>query len=236
MTLKTPPDVFDEWLAAQNRATRVAVVIDSDRFLADAKVLDKPELVDRGGRQWRLAVFRGDDVAFRLRFRQASAIGSTVVVLSRGAETTGPIDVSCVADVLAMNEAGEPLDLSVTAFFRHVAPKISFPAGELRRFKSELLERLGHVQDAAQKVIQRWGRPDSWGRGQVAAMVLLAHRPELNLNDIWPDEDAPVEFAAHVVRVLVGLPQLRPYRQVVQLVINEAAREQVRHLLFWTDR
>ena len=235
MTLKTPPEVFDDWLAAQDKATRVAVAIDSDRFLADAKVLDKPALVDRGGRQWQLVVFRGDDVGFRLRFRQASISGSTVVVLSRGAEATEPIDVSYVADVLAMNEAGDPLDLSVTAFFRRIAPKISFPADELRRFRSELLGRLEHVQDAAQKVIQRWGRPDSWGRGQVAAMVLLARRPELSLSDIWPDEDAPVEFLGHVVRLLVGLPQLRPYRQIVQLVINEAAREQVRHLVFWTE-
>ena len=77
MTLKTPPEVFSDWLAAQDKATRVAVAIDSDRFLADAKVLDKPALVDRGGRQWQLVVFRGDDVAFRLRFRQASTSGST---------------------------------------------------------------------------------------------------------------------------------------------------------------
>src|SRR5262249_54544256 len=95
--------------------------------------------------------------------------------------------------------------------------------------------RLEHVQDAAQKVIQRWGKPDSWGRGQVAAMVLLAHRPELNLSDIWPDEDGPVEFLAHVVRLLLGVPQLRPYRWLVQLVINEAAREQVRHLVYWAE-
>lgn len=235
MLVKTPREIVADWLATQDKATRLAVVIDLDRLLADAKILDKPCLIDSTGREWQLAVFRGDELAFRLRVRQATTTGSTVVVLSRGAEATEPIDVSFVADVLAMDETGEPLDLSLPAFFRRIAPKISFPPGELRRFKGELFERLEYVHAAAQKVIERWGRPDSWGRGQVAAMVLLAHCPDLNLVDVWPDEDTPVEFLTHVVRLLGGLPQLRPHREVVHLVIHEAAREQVRHLLFWAD-
>src|SRR5439155_4309876 len=128
----------------------------------------------------------------------------------------------------------EPLDLSVTALFRRVAPKINFPVTELRRFKNELLARIGHVQKAAEKLIQKWGKPDSWGRGQVAAMVLLAHHPEFNLPDIWPDESNSSEFLAHVVRLLVGLPQLRPHREIVGIVIREAARDQVRDFLFWS--
>lgn len=233
MLLKTPPEIFSEWLAGHDKEARVAIVIDSDRFLADAKTLDKPALVDPAGREWQLAIFRGDDLAFRLRFRDATSRGRTVIVLSRSADISDPIDVSFVADVIAKNEAGDPLDLSVTAFFRRVAPKINFPVGELRRFKAELLSRLEHVQEAAEKVIQRWGKPDSWGRGQVGAMVLLAHHPELILNDIWPDENAPEDFLAHVVRLLVGLPQLRSHRDVVQQVIHEAAREQVNAALFW---
>lgn len=235
MHVKIPREIVADWLATQDKATRLAVVIDSDRLLADAKILDKPSMIDSAGREWQLAVFRGDELAFRLRVRQATATGSTVVVLARGADATDPIDVSFVADVLAMDETGEPLDLSVTSFFRRIAPKISFPPGELRRFKGELFGRLEYVPAAAQKVIERWGRPDSWGRGQVAAMLLLAHCPELNIADIWPDEDAPIDFLAHVVRLLGGLPQLRPHREVVRLVIHEAAREQVRHLLFWAD-
>ena len=159
----------------------------------------------------------------------------TVIVLSRGADTTEPIDVSYVADILARNEAGEPLDLSVTAFFRRVAPKINFPTSELRRFKSELLGRIDHVQKAAEKLIHRWGKPDSWGRGQVAAMVLLAHHPDLNLSDIWPDETTPAEFLAHVVRLLVGTSELRPHRDIVRQVIHEAARAQVADVLFWAE-
>ena len=235
MALKTPTDIFRDWLANHDKEARVAVVIDSDRFLADAKVLDKSATVDPSGREWQLAVFRGDDLAFRLRFLEATAKGRTVIVLSRGAESTAPIDVSFVADVLAKNEAGPALDLSMAALFRRVAPKINFPIAELRRFRGELLARLEHLQEAADKVIYRWGKPDSWGRGQVAAMVLLAHHPELNLSDIWPDEDAEADFLAHVVKLLVGLPQLRPHRAVVQQVIHEAAREQVAGFLYWAD-
>ncbi len=230
-----PTAVLSDWLAKQDKGTRVALVIDSDRFLADAKVLDKPAHVDQGGREWQLAVFRGDDLAFRLRFRDSVAKGDTVIVLSRGDEETEPIDISYIADILARNEAGEPLDLSVTAFFRRVLPKISFPTSELRRFKTELLTDIEHVQEAAEKLTQRWGKPDSWGRGQVAAMVLLAHCPELTLADIWPDETVPADFVAHMVRLLLGLPQLRPHPEILRQVIHEAARDQVRPLLFWAD-
>jgi hypothetical protein len=206
MAVKTPSELFGGWLAQQAKETRVAVVVDSDRFLTDAKILAKLTVVDPVGRDWQLAVFRGDDLAFRLRFREASTKGRTVIVLSRGAETTEPIDVSYVADILAKDEVGGPLDLSVTSLFRLVAPKINFPVTELRRFKNDLLARIDHMQNAAEKLIYKWGKPDSWGRGQVAGMVLLAHHPELNLSDIWPDEATTAEFLAHVVRLLQRFP------------------------------
>jgi len=233
MPLKTPTEILGEWLSKRAKDTRVAIAIDSDRFLMDANILARPTFVDISGREWQLAVFRGDDLAFRLQFRDASSNGRALLVLSRGAETTQPIDVSCVSDILAKDEAGEPLDLSITALFRRVAPKINFPVSELRRFKSELLARTDYVEEAAEKVIQKWGKPDSWGRGQVASMVLLAHYPELNLSDIWPDQTTATEFLAHVVRLLVGLTQLRGKRHIVEIVIREAAREQVRDVLFW---
>lgn len=235
MSLKAPSELFLEWLAQRPNDTRVAVAIDPDRFLTDAKVLAKPTIVDPAGREWQFAVFRGDDLAFRLRFRGATAKGRTVIVLTRGADSDEPIDVSCVADILARNEAGQPLDLSVPAFFRRITPKINCPVKELRRFKNDLLARLDQSQEAAEKLIQRWGKPDSWGRGQVAAMVLLAYHPELNLNDVWPDEMEPAEFLAHVVRLLVSTPQIRPQREVVLQIIREAARQQVREHLFWAE-
>src|SRR5512136_2562811 len=120
MPLSTPSELFYEWLENRPGDARVAVAIDSDRFLADAGMLDRPAVVDPAGREWLLAVFRGDDLAFRLRFRQASADGRVVIVLTRGAGSNEPIDVSHVADILARNEAGEPLDLSVPAFFRRI--------------------------------------------------------------------------------------------------------------------
>jgi hypothetical protein len=235
MSFKSPPEILSDWLAQQAQGTRVAIAVDSDRFLLDANVLARPVVFDRDGRDWQLAVFRGDDLAFRLQFRKASTKGRTLVVLSRGAETAQPIDVSCVSDILAKDEVGEPLDLSITALFRRVAPKINFPVSELRRFRVELLACSDQVHEAAEKLIQKWGKPDSWGRGQVAAMVLLAQHPELNLTEIWPDQTTTAEFLTHIVRLLVGFPELRPQRDIVKSVINEAAREQVRDVLFWAD-
>jgi hypothetical protein len=81
-----------------------------------------------------------------------------VIVLTRGAGTSEPIEMSHVADILARNEAGEPLDLSVPAFFRRITPKINCPVAELRRFRTDLLARLDYAQDAADKLIQRWGK------------------------------------------------------------------------------
>src|SRR3989442_908681 len=120
MSLKTPPEILRDWLSQQADGTRVAIVFDSDRFLADADVLVRPWLLDPKGREWHLAVFRGDDLAFRLRFRDASVKGRTLIVLSRGAEAVKPIDVSYLADVLARDESDAPLDLSVAALFRGV--------------------------------------------------------------------------------------------------------------------
>jgi len=73
--------------------------------------------------------------------------------------------------------AGPPLDLSLPAYFRRLCPKINFPPQELRRHKTALLARVEAVPAAAAKIVERWGRPDDWGRGQVAALVFLARHP-----------------------------------------------------------
>src|SRR5688572_24085151 len=130
MSLKSPTEIFHDWLGQHPKETRASVMIDSDRFLVEPKVLDKPTAIDSAGREWQLAVFRGDDLPFRLRFRECVAKDRMVIVLSRGPDTAEPIHVSYVADILARNEAGDPLDLSVAAFFRRVAPKINFPTSE----------------------------------------------------------------------------------------------------------
>jgi len=65
--MTSPSELFYTWLEKRPSDTRVAVAIDSDRFLADARMLDKPAVVDPAGRGWALVVFRGDDLSFRLR-------------------------------------------------------------------------------------------------------------------------------------------------------------------------
>jgi hypothetical protein len=232
--MKAPAEFFRDWLGKRPRDARVGVVIDSDRLLAEAGVLDRP-VVDADGREWQLAAFRGDDLAFRLCFREATNKGRTVIVLTRGAETEERIDVSTVADLLGRNEAGTPLDLSLGAYFQNVCPKIHFPLTELRRFKDELLDRIEYVPSAADKLIDRWGKPDSWGRAQVAAMVLLAHHPELTLPEVWLNETTPEEFLGHFIRLTVANPRLRPQLRIVRLLAKEVARDQVKDTLFWID-
>ena len=124
----------------------MAVAIDADRLVCESGLLGRNTIVDKKGREWQVVVFRGDDLAFRLRFRKAAAHPATVVVLTRGEGTDEKIDVSCITDVLARNEGGDPLDLSVPAFFKRLCPKINFPPVELRRHKDALLTRLEAVR------------------------------------------------------------------------------------------
>ena len=121
-----PVSFFIDWLAARPKDARVAVAVDPDRLVsASGLFLGRNAVNDKTGRQWQVAVFRGDDLAFRLRFRKATAAGPTVIVLTRGEGTDGKIDVSHVADILSKNEGGDPLDLSLPAFCRRLCPKIN---------------------------------------------------------------------------------------------------------------
>jgi hypothetical protein len=169
MPAATPQDVFLQWLASRPKDARVVVAVDGNRLLNDAGVLGRSAIIDNSGRQWQLAVFRGDDLAFRLRFRKAAGQPS-VIVVTRGEGAVERIEVSTIADILGKNEGGDPLDLSLPAIFRRLCPKINFPASELLRYQSELLECIEAVPAAASKIVERWGKPDDWGRGQVAAM------------------------------------------------------------------
>src|SRR5262245_10108169 len=64
-------------------------------------------------------------------------------------------------------------------------------------------------------------------------MLLMAHHPELNLSDIWTDETSRPEFLVHVIRLLIARSKLRPHRELVRQIIHEAARDQVKDVLFW---
>ena len=231
----TPADVLTDWLATRHADARVAIAIDADRLLSDSGILGRDKIVDKNGRQWQLVAFRGDDLAFRLRFRTASSLPPVLIVLTRGVAADGRIDVSYVTDILGKNEAGRPLDLSLAAFFKRFCPQINLPVGELRRYKDFLLARLEAVPQAAAKIIARWGRPDDWGRGQIATMVILAGHPELALTDLWPDETDPALFLVHAMRLTLGLPQLTEDRGALHEIIREAARPQVRDHLTWLE-
>lgn len=232
----SPAKLFYEWLSERPTAARMAVAVDGDRLLADAGLLGKEQIADRTGRQWRLVVFRGDDLAFRLAYRHARTEKHVLVVLARGTSPDSRIQVSHVSDILAANEGGPPLNLSVPEVFRRVCPKINFPVTELRRFKDVLLERLDAVPEAAKKIIERWGRPDDWGRGQVAALVILLRHPEWTLTNLWPDETDPAAAIAHALQVLLSVSSDSPDLPILRQMLPEAIRPQVKDYLFWLDQ
>jgi hypothetical protein len=232
---QTPLDIFLKWLSDRPDHTRIAVAIDGDRILADAGVLGKETATDRIGRGWRLIVFRGDDLAFRLAYRKARTEKRALIVLARSPDVPSRIDVSYVADILAANEGGPPLDLSLPAVFRRVCPKINFPVAEIRRFKDALLERLEAVPKAADKIVDRWGRPDDWGRGQVAALVLLAQHPDWALSDIWPDEIDPATAVAHGLRILLSVPLGSPDLPIIRQLLQDAVYPQVKEYCYWFE-
>jgi hypothetical protein len=231
--ISTPADVLTEWLVLRPTDARVAIAIDADRLLSDSGILGRDKIIDKNGREWQLVVFRGDDLAFRLRFRKASALSPILITLTRGVGTDGSIDVSHITDILARNESGGPLDLSLPAFFRRFCPQINLPPLELRRYKDLLLSRLDGVPSAATRIIEKWGRPDDWGRGQIAAMVILAGHAEMTLQDLWPNETGTVEFFAHALRLTLASPELIDDREVLLEMIREATRPQVRQYLHW---
>ncbi len=232
----SPTELFFEWLSERPGPTRMAVAVDGDRLLADAELLGKERLNDNAGREWRVVVFRGDDISFRRAYRHARSEKHVLVILARSMSADSRINVSYLTDILALNEGGTPLDLSVPAVFRELCPKINFPVPELRRFKDRLLDRIADVPAAAKKIIERWGRPDDWGRGQVAALVLLVHHPDWSLTDIWPDELDPAAAIAHALRVLWSVPSNSPDLPIVRELLHEAARPQVKDHLFWINQ
>jgi PglZ domain len=231
--IQTPSNGFLEWLGGRPETARVALTLDLDRLLCDAGLLGWSTITDTAGREWQVVAYRGDELAFRLRFRKAAEHERRVIVVTRGEGMRTPIDVSTIADILGMDEGGPPLDLSLPAFFRRLIPKINIPAQELRRHKAALLAHLNTVPSASTKIIERWRRPDDWGRGQVAALVFLASQPERQLSDFWPDQTLAVSFLFHGLRALFCYTETEGRRSLLLEVIQEAAGPQVRHLLFW---
>jgi len=232
----SPAEMFFEWLKERPAGARVAIAIDSDRLLTDGGLLGKEKLSDMTGREWRLVVYRGDDIAFRKSYRKVRAEKHVLIVLTRGAETQERITITNISDIVAANEGGPPFDVSVPAVFRKLCPQINFPVAELRRFKDVLLERLDSVPSSAKKIIERWGRPDDWGRAQVAALALLVRHPEWVLNEIWPDELEPGAAFGHALRILMSVPAESLDLPIIREMLPEAIRSQVKPHLFWLDQ
>ncbi len=259
-----PNDTFFEWLSTRPADARTAVVVDGDRLLAEAGLLGRTTLPDRSGRTWRLVVFRGDDLTFRLAYRRArceptwSGISETgdeaenasagetasrraastcpVLIILAGSTAEGrKIHVSYLTDILAANEGGAPFDLSIPAVFRRLCPKINFPESELRRFAGALLERIDAVPKAAAKIIERWGRPDDWGRSQVAALVLLCRHPDWVLADLWPDETDPPAAVAHGLRILLSVPSDSDDLPIIRQMLQGALQPQTKDRCFWFE-
>jgi hypothetical protein len=226
-------DQFFDWLKDRPAATRLAVAIDSDRLLTDAGLVGKEKLTDKTGRDWRLVVFRGDDIGFRKSYRQERREKHLLLILSRGPEPRPRTDITYISDIVAANEGGPPFDASVAAVFRRLCPQINFPVAELRRFKDVLLERLDSVPVQARKIIDRWGRPDDWGRGQIAALALFVRHPDWALGEIWPDELDPATAIAHGLRVLLSVPEESHEVATIREMVAEAVYPQVKPYLFW---
>jgi hypothetical protein len=150
-----PAEVFREWLGSRAEAARVAIVLDPDRLLCDAGLLGWSTVTDTAGREWQVVAYRGDELSFRLRFRKSADHPLRVLVITRGEGSQTPIDVSTLADILACNEAGPALDLSLPAYFRRLCPKINFPPLELRRHKDALLAQASAVPPATAKIVER---------------------------------------------------------------------------------
>lgn len=218
----TPSEIFDRWLEHQPDSARVVLVCDSDRLLAESRALDPESVTDPQGRKWHLAVFRGDQVQFRRAFRAARSSGRTIIGLLGPSQPDAVVDVSLVGDILSFQD-GTPLDLSLVKYLGLFCPQISFPSRPLRHYRDALLARKEELASAGKKITARWGKPDSWGQPQVAAMVLLAHAPTLSLEDVWPDADEPAEYLAHGISLLLAQPDIFHLRAVTLDLLRAAA-------------
>jgi hypothetical protein len=218
----TPSEIFDRWLEQQPDSARVVLVFDSDRLLAESRALDPESVTDPQGRKWSLAVFRGDQVQFRRSFRAARSAGRAIIALLGPSQPDAVVDVSFIGDILSFQD-GTPLDLSLAKYLGRFCPQISFPSRPLRRYRNALLAHKEELASAGKKITARWGKPDSWGQPQVAAMVLLAHAPSLSLEDVWPDADEPADYIAHGISLLLAQPDIAHLRSVTLDLLRGAA-------------
>jgi len=208
-----------KWLDSRPDQSRCEWAIDPDRLLD----WHEPKVVSRSGRMWYRVLYSGDDVAFRrscrTTFEQAAKAGQPVLlVITRGSANPEPVDISHICDILGRAE-GDPLDLSLVAFFKAIFPKVNPPQDALREHKDEFLECVPGLHRAYGEFKHRWGEPDNWSRGQLLSMILLARHPQFRLDEVYCDDPNVNDFLVHACRLVMS-PALsdRDYPLVSQLM------------------
>lgn len=199
----SPSDMLLRWLDGRPPQSRCEWVIDPDR-LADWHA---PQVVDKTGRSWQRVLYAGDDLAFRRAcrtvFADAEGAGKPVLlVVTRGSANPEPVDISHIGDVLGRAE-GDPLDLSIVAFFKSIFPKVNPPQDALRNHKAEFLECVPGLHRAYGEFKHRWGEPDNWSRAQLLSMILLARHPEFRLDEVFCDDPDVLDFLVHACRLIM---------------------------------
>jgi len=215
----TPRDLLLKWIDSRSGQSRCEWVIDPDRLVD----WHDPQVVSRTGRTWHRVLYSGDDLAFRRAcrstFAQAEKAGQPVLlVVTRGSANPEPVDISHICDVLGRAE-GEPLDLSLVAYFKSIFPKVNPPQDALREHKAEFLECVTGLHRAYGEFKHRWGEPDNWSRGQLLSMILLARYPQFRLDEVYCDDPNVKDFLVHACRLIMS-PALsdRDYPLVWQLM------------------
>lgn len=194
---RTPIELLLRSLSARPQGTRCVLVLEPDH------IVEWPHsITDTKGKVWDVVIYRGDDVVSRRAWEHVWRDKAAVcLVISRPLGDDALVDASSVADLVSRAE-GEVIDLSVMGFFKCLFPKVNPPPGALLEYKVQFVANVEGMLNAYPRFKERWGEPDSWGRGHLLTILILAQFPALNLEDVWCDEIDPVRFAAHACWLL----------------------------------
>jgi hypothetical protein len=209
-----PADLLLDKLASRPEGTRCVLVVEPDHLIEWGRTL-----TDRKGRNWEVVPYRGDDVVTCRAWQRAWGQGRPLcLVLTRAEGDEAKLPASSIGDLISRAE-GEVIDLSLLGYFHALFPKVNPPEATLAQYRREFVENVEGMRQAYPRFRERWGEPDSWGRGHFLAILLLARLPALRLEDLWCNELEPLTFAAHAVWLLcqphIGPEDLRLVAEVV---------------------
>src|SRR5262249_55984883 len=142
-------------------------------------------------------LYRGDDVVTRRNWQRAwSKAPPICLVLTRAEGDDSALTAHSIGDLISKAE-GEIIDLSLLGYFHAMFPKVSPPPGTLHQYRREFVANVEGILQAYPRFKERWGEPDSWGRGHFLAILCLARLPALRLEDLWCDHLESSHFLAH---------------------------------------